>query len=71
MGLITALVPATRDFAVYDALADSPVEALKLSFTVTWMLYVPSWRGSQVKLLFRLKSRTMWDTPPLGATLNW
>jgi hypothetical protein len=37
MGLTTALLPVTRDCAVYVALADSPaeVETLKLSLTIT------------------------------------
>jgi hypothetical protein len=35
MGLITALLPVTRDVAVYVAVADSPVGESKLSLTVT------------------------------------
>ena len=37
MGLTTALFPTTRVSAVYVAVADSPVAALKLSLTITWI----------------------------------
>ncbi len=37
MGLTTAPVPTMRVCAVYVALADSPVEALKLLLAITWM----------------------------------
>ena len=37
VGLITAPDPTTRVPAVYDALADSPSAAAKLSLTMTWM----------------------------------